>query len=290
MRNATGEAGRDSPTLDSVGRRGTVAYEFVREARRTVLSHSTCTSPWHFFPPSYPDDSGCAYVWLVNPSGGLVGGDEVSVEARLHAGSHVLVTSPSANRVYRTLAEAAVQDVRLSIGPGARLEWFPEVTIPFAGCRFRQSIRVELDPGATVVLWDAMASGRIARRERWAFAEFTNEIDIRTASGAPVIERFRVTPATAGRAAADWDYVGSLFVIGDAIGQDELERLADALALLLDQWPGAVLGGVSRPAGPGLAIKLVARSAADVNDAVTAISAVIRAALWQLPPAVLRRY
>ena len=58
----------------------------------------------------------------------------------------------------------------------------PEVTIPFAGSRFRQSIHVDLAPGATVVLWDAMASGRVAMRERWAFATFENEIFIQTST------------------------------------------------------------------------------------------------------------
>ena len=165
-----------------VGRRGALSYEFERAGPRTVLTRSSCTSPWHHFPPSYLDDSGCAYIWLVNPSGGLVGGDHVSVEAQLHAHTHVLMTSPSANRVYRSLSEPAVQEVRVSVGPGARLEWLPEVTIPFAGSRFRQSICVDLAPGATVILWDAMASGRVAKQERWAFASFENEIRITNVS------------------------------------------------------------------------------------------------------------
>ena len=171
-----------SSVIETVGRRGALSYEFERAGPRTILTRSSCTSPWHHFPPSYLDDSGCAYTWLVNPSGGLVGGDHVSVEAQLHARTHVLMTSPSANRVYRSLSEPALQEIRLSVGPDARLEWLPEVTIPFAGSRFRQSIHVDLAPGATVVLWDAMASGRVARQERWAFASLENEICIRTVS------------------------------------------------------------------------------------------------------------
>ncbi|HKO31555.1 MAG TPA: urease accessory protein UreD, partial [Nitrospiraceae bacterium] len=158
----------DQSVLGTVGRRGALSYEFEQQGSRTILTRSSCSSPWHHFPPSYLDDSGCAYTWLVNPSGGLVGGDYVSVEAQLHTGTHVLMTSPSANRVYRSLSEPAVQEVRISVGPDARLEWMPELTIPFAGSRFRQSIHVDLSPRATVVLWDAIASGRVAMRERWA--------------------------------------------------------------------------------------------------------------------------
>ena len=279
--------------LDTVGRRGVLSYEFEREGQRTVLTRSSCTSPWHHFPPSYLDDSGCAYTWLVNPSGGLVGGDHLSVEAQLYAGTHVLMTSPSANRVYRSVSEPALQDIRLSVGPEARLEWLPEVTIPFAGSRFRQSIHVDLAPGATVVLWDAMASGRVARQERWVFKSIENEIHIRTHLSGSVVERYRLVPdrlpGSVGLVGS-WDYVASLFVIGDAVGADVWKRLDTALAAILEQRPGLVLGAVSSPAAPGLAVKLVARSAPDLTDTFEALWAAVREGLWNLPVPSLRRY
>jgi len=276
-----------------VGRHGALVYEFEREGARTVLTRSSCTSPWHHFPPSYLDDSGCAYTWLVNPSGGFVGGDHVSVEAQLHAGTHVLMTSPSANRVYRSLSEPAVQEVRLSVGPDARLEWLPEITIPFAGSRIRQSIHVDLAPGATLVLWDAIASGRVARQERWAFAMVENEICIRTAMSGSVVERYCLA---AGRLlesvglVESWDYVASLFVIGDAVPRDVWTGLDGVLAAILEQRPALILGGVSAPAAPGLVVKFVARSAPDLTVTMEAIWAAIRKELWNLPIPNLRRY
>jgi len=296
--------------IESVGRRGVLSYEFEREGPRSVLTRSSCSSPWHHFPPSYLDDSGCAYTWLVNPSGGLVGGDHLSVEAQLHAGAHVLLTSPSANRVYRSLSEPVLQEVRLSVGPDARLEWLPEVTIPFAGSRFRQSIHVDLAPGATVILWDAMASGRVARGERWAFASVENEICIRVLAPAekgdspgagqsppvPVpllIERYRLAPGRLPESvglAGSWDYVASLFVIGDAVEADVWKRLDATLAAILEQRPGLVLGAVSTPAAPGLAVKLVAGSAPDLSETLESLWVAIRKELWALPVPNLRRY
>ena len=277
----------------SVGRRGALSYEFEREGPRTVLTRSSCTSPWHYFPPSYLDDSGCAYTWLVNPSGGLVAGDHVSVEAQLHAGTHVFMTSPSANRVYRSLSEPARQDIRLLVGPGARLEWVPEVTIPFAGSRFRQSIHIDLAPDATVALWDAMASGRVARHERWAFASLENEICISGSLGRSVAERYRLAPGLLPESVGlvgSWDYVASLFVIGDAVGADVWKRLDEALATILEERPGLVLGAVSTPALSGLVVKLVARSAPDLTVVQEAMWAAIRKELWDLPAPNLRRY
>ena len=219
--------------------------------------------------------------------------DHVSVEAQLHAGTHVLMTSPSANRVYRSLSEPAVQEVRISVGPEARLEWVPEVTIPFAGSRFRQSIHVDLAPGATVVLWDAIASGRVAMRERWAFAAVENEIRIRTPLGGSVVERYRLVPDRLPESvglAESWDYVASLFVIGDAVDAEVWKRLDVVLAAILEQRPGLVLGAVSTPAAPGLVVKLVARSAPDLTVTLEAIWAAVRKDLWNLPAPNLRRY
>jgi urease accessory protein len=302
-----------------VGRRGALSYEFEREGARTILSRSSCTTPWHHFPPSYLDDSGCAYTWLVNQSGGLVGGDHLSVEAQLHAGAHVLMTSPSANRVYRSVTEPALQEVRLSVGPNARLEWLPEVTIPFAGSRFCQSIHVDLAPGATIILWDAMASGRVAKQERWAFTSVENEICIRGLAPAekgdspgagqspparrgqapirrapvPCVERYRLVPGRLPESVGfvgSWDYVASVFVIGDAVDADVWKRLDVILAAILEQRPSLVLGGVSTPAAPGLVVKLVARSAPDLTVTLEAIWAAVRKELWDLPVANLRRY
>lgn len=280
-------------TLECVGRRGLFRCEFARAGRRTVLTDSFCSTPWHQIPPSYLDDSGCAVQWLVNPSGGLVGGDYVEVEARLHADAHVIMTSPSATRVYRSLADPAVQVIRLSVGPGARLEWVPELTIPFAGSRLRQTIRVDLAEGATVMLWDGLAAGRIARDERWAFAELYNEIRITTPSGAALVERFTVEPSESmrrGSLAMAWDYVASLFVIGEGVSAETWINLEESLARIADQWPGLVLAGVSKPAVPGLAVKLLARSAPDLTLTLKALWVAVRKELWNLPVPNLRRY
>jgi urease accessory protein len=282
-----------SSVLDGVGRRGALSYEFERVGSRTELTRSSCTSPWHHFPPSYLDDCGCAFTWLVNQSGGLVGGDHLSVQAQLHAEAHVFMTSPSANRVYRSLSEPAVQEIRLSVGADARLEWVPEITIPFAGSRFRQSIHVDLAPGATVVLWDAMASGRVARHERWAFDSVENEICICGSLGKSVAERYRLVPGLLPESVGlvgSWDYVASLFIIGDAVEAEVWKRLDEELATILEERPGLLLGAVSIPAVSGLVVKLVARSAPDLTAVQEAMWTAIRKELWGLPAPNLRRY
>ena len=133
-------------------------------------------------------------------------------------------------------------------------------------------------------------------RERWAFASVENEICVRTSLAGSVVERYRLVPGPLPESVGlvgSWDYVASLFIIGDAVDPRSGNVSNVVLAAILERRPGLVLGAVSTPAAPGLAVKFVARSAPDLTETLEAIWAAVRKNLWNLPapePAkVLRR-
>lgn len=277
----------------SVGRVGELRLQYAKRDHQTVITRSYCTTPWHLLPPIYLDETGSAYTLLINPSGGLVGGDSLSINMNLDRNTHVLISAPSANRVYRSDGKLSEQIINITVGPGAILEWLPEHTIPFAGSRFRQSIHATLAPGATIVLWDALASGRMARDERWAFTDLENEIQITTASGKALVERYVLEPASdlgCVGLAEEWDYVASLYIVNDAVSPEIWAGLESKVASILDKLPGRVLGGVSTPAIPGLVIKLLTRTAPDLTHMMDLLWAAAREALWNLAPVSLRKY
>ena len=289
------ESVEHDPAVDftRIGRTGELVLDYIRQGPKTILRHSTSRSPWHFFPPMALDDTGAAYTLLVNPSGGLVGGDHLSLRVTLGPGSHVLFSTPSANRVYRSIAEPSRQDIQLTVGAGAILEWVPELAIPFLGSRFSQQLHVTLGSEATLILWDALAAGRIARGERWRFASFDNEIRVTTSSGASVLERYGLVSESAmgGAGIAEgWDYVASLFILNEAVEEEVWKRLEEKIVPILEDRQGRVLGGVSEPAVRGRVVKLLAKSAPDLNAVFESIWAAARALLWGLPFPALRRY
>ena len=109
----------------------------------------------------------------------------------------------------------------------------------------------------------------------------------------PLVERYCLAPDRLPESVGlveSWDYVASLFVIGDAVDADVWKRLDLILAAILEQRPGLVLGAVSTPAAPGLVVKLVARSAPDLTETLEALWAAVRKDLWDLPVPNLRRY
>jgi urease accessory protein UreH len=88
-----------------------------------------------------------------------------------------------------------------------------------------------------------------------------------------------------------WDYIGSLFIVGDAVSATRWTSLEAALWEVLETQGGhGVLGGVSQPSVPGLVVKLVARSAPIMTHVLMELWTAVRQVLWQLPPAILRKY
>jgi urease accessory protein len=289
------ESVKHDPAADftRIGRTGELVLDYIRQDSKTILRHSSCRSPWHFFPPMALDETGAAYTLLVNPSGGLVGGDHLRIRASLAPQSHVLFSTPSANRVYRSITEPSRQEIQLTVGAGAILEWVPELTIPFLGSRFSQTVHVALESGGTLILWDASAAGRIASGERWRFTSFDNEIKVTTSSGASVLERYRLTSGSGMERAGlaePWDYLASLFILSEAVEEEVWKRLEEKILPILEDRQGRVLGGVSEPAVRGRIVKLLAKSAPDLNAVFESIWATARALLWGLPFPALRRY
>src|SRR6187549_2369470 len=77
---------------------------------------------------------GVCHSVLVHPPGGVVGGDELSIELTLGQGAHALVTTPGATRFYRSAGATATQTLRVVAGAASRLEWLPLETIAYNGC------------------------------------------------------------------------------------------------------------------------------------------------------------
>jgi urease accessory protein len=206
-----------APALPRVGRDGHLRLGFERRGDRTVLARSGFTLPLQVMAALDVDDP-AAVVSMLNPTGGLVGGDRLRIDVDAGPAAHACLTTPSATKVYRAPAAPSVQEVTLRVGDGATVEWVPDHTIPFAGAAFRQSIDVEMGRAGRLIVVDAFAAGRVARGEAWRFSLLESALRIRDAAGWLLIDRF----VLAGD--ARWDglggtegapYFATVAVIGD---------------------------------------------------------------------------
>lgn len=116
---------------------------------------------------------------IINTAGGLTGGDRLDwqVEAAEHA--DVTVTTPAAERIYRTIGGLAEISVSLNVSNGASLRWLPQETILFDNCALRRRIDVDLAGDARLLMLEATIFGRKAMGETVRQAEFRDRWRIR---------------------------------------------------------------------------------------------------------------
>src|ERR1700686_659981 len=110
-------------------------------------------------------EDGTALAHLHNVSGGLLGGDCLTMQVNLASGTKGQVTTTGATRIYRKREgfSATTQCNEVSVGEGALLEYLPDATIPFAGARYLQRTSIELAAGSGVFWWGVFSPGRGGR-------------------------------------------------------------------------------------------------------------------------------
>jgi urease accessory protein len=268
---------------DRIGRDGVLRLAFERRGPRTVLTARRFTLPLQALEPIEVDEPGVSVVSVMNPTGGLVGGDHLLLQAALGPGSHACLTTPSAAKIYRTRGPAAVQEVRIDVGADAVLEYVPDHAIPFAGSFFVQHIEVTLGPAARAILVDAFAAGRVARGEAWSFARLDASLTVRDAAG--VVARDRVCleggrdPARRGMADGA-SYFATMLVLGPSLHVDHLR---------VSGHPGLSVG-VSALRRGGAIVRLLAASAPVLGDAIAEIWAMARRELLGRGPLAARKF
>jgi urease accessory protein len=245
--------------------------------------------PLQALAPMALDHTGEALVMLLNPTGGVLGGDVLDTRVDLGAGARACLTTPSATRVYRSAGAPAVQRFTARVGSGAVLQYVPDHLIPSAGAKLIQRTELYVDEGAVAFVVDAWAAGRVARGEAWRFDLLDTAIAAHDARGPLLLDRACLTGAaerwsglgsTEGRA-----YVATVLALApDRSGGSRLEAaLGEAL-----QVSGA-LGGVSPLSRSGVLARVLAASAPELRGAIDRLWGAWRATVLGVPPLSLRK-
>jgi len=149
---------------------GGVELEAERTARGTVLRRLTERGG---FRARVTGVGAMCEAYLVNPCGGLVGGDDIGYTVQVGAGAHLALSSASAERVYRADGRVTRLHCRMTVAAGATLEWLPQQTLLYDGCHYRRQLHLDADPHARITILEPLALGRTA------FGERLNAVDMR---------------------------------------------------------------------------------------------------------------
>lgn len=242
----------------SIQQAGAAYARAVRFGERTILTHARANSPLHLLTPR----AAHATAWLVTSTfgGGLIGGDHVALDLRVESGARVLVTSQASTKVYRS-DRLTRQTLQAHVADGALLTVLPEPIVPFAGSRFEQRQRYQLEAGASLIALDSMTSGRHARGEHWQFDRYASRIDIERDGRAIFFDHLSLSQ----RDGCVRDRMGSftsyalLVIIGAVFEPLVPELLAAVAAEPADPRSDQIVSAAPIDGGRGVALRLAAR-------------------------------
>ncbi len=236
-------------------------------------------------------EDGTAYLMLLNPTGGVLGGDHLVSHFVQDCDTRVCLTTPSATRVYRASQRPAVIDTRIEVGAGATLEYLPDHVIPHPGAALHQKLRVDLGQGSRAILLDSFASGRVAAGERWDFRELDMRTEVYRCGKPVMLNRTWIRPQSQPvrqiGCMERYDYTATLGIFAD--GFADWQKFAAEMNRELESTP-QIAGGVSLLSREGCLVRLLTVSAWDMNCAAQKLWALARESVLGLSPFDLRKY
>jgi urease accessory protein len=247
------------------------------ELKREEITGRTVLASSHQDPPlkvvrAFTLEDGAALVHLHNVSGGLLGGDDLSLSVRAGTGASVQLTTTGATRIYRPRKDAVttVQQNEITVGENALLEYLPDAIIPFAGARFSQRTSIELASGAGLFWWEIFAPGREARGEIFEYEFLESKTDV-VAAGRPLAaDRIRLEPkkypVSSLARIGPYRYWSTFYICRVGLSSNDWlaaeQRLREVAAQLAR--PGETLWGASTLVEHGLVARCLACHGRDV--------------------------
>ena len=279
--------------IDSnAGRHGELKLVFVHQDDRTVMAQNFFRVPLQVMKPRY-DESGCACVYLLSPTGGVVQGDDYQIEVTLAPNTHVTLTTQASTKVYAMPLQGATQSMWVRVGKDAIFEYLPDSTILFRDANFSQGISLFLEHGAKVALQEIVMPGRLARGETLVFSQYQSCIEMSDSAGLLLYDTCRLQPKcqpylTGLGVLEGYPCWGSWYLVGD-FEMPWWEMLCEFAEPALNQLPKST-GGLSQLHRGGIAIRMLAHSAEVIQATFQTIWNWLKTEHFGLETVDLRKY
>lgn len=229
-----------------------------QRGERTTLAQQSFRAPFHLSKPYWDHDARTLLVQVVNPTAGILSGDRLESEIAVDRHATLLVTTPSASRVFTMRAGAAECHQQFTVAANGWLEVALEPLVPHHGCRYRQTTRIDIAPGGGLFFVDQLMPGRLGHGEAWSWDRLTLDLEARMAGELILRERFDHTGPEL-KALAEFGGSGPTACFANAvlIGDGSLAPLPWLSAVSGLQGDGVRIG-VSALRRAGWSIKIVA--------------------------------
>ncbi|MDR3271729.1 MAG: urease accessory protein UreD [Peptococcaceae bacterium] len=228
-----------------------LALEFKQKTdRTTVISQQYYCLPLQIMEIFQDEERYGAWLYLLNPSGGMLEGDRFDLSFVLHPGAAVRITTPAANKIYKSETDAAVQRLSATLAAHAMLEYTPKHTIPYANANYHQLNTFHLAENSTLFTYDTLTPGRMARGESFQYTRCLLEQSIYIENCLVCKDRSDIRPdrldVRAMGAFAGKQILSAAYMYDARLPEDAIDRLYAAVAEFADIEIGfsALTGGL----------------------------------------------
>lgn len=273
----------DAVTLHA-GWQAELSLAFACRDGATRLAERRHRGPLRVQKPLYPEGPDVCHAIVIHPPGGVVGGDRLQLEAGAGAGAHAVLTTPGAAKWYRANGKTSSQQVRLTAGAGAAIEWLPQESIFYNQAEVALRHDVELAAGASYLGCEILCLGRRASGELFEQGRIAQRTSIRL-DGKPVWwEQGALTPAVQASplGLAGHSVCATLLAVGQPLGAEVLKALR-----ALDDSPRF---GATQASRHVLALRWLGDDSERARELMLAALAIVRPALLGRPAMVPRSW
>lgn len=220
---------------------------FAEDGGTTRLVDRSHFGPLLVQKPLYPEGRRVCQVVVIHPPGGVVGGDELEIAAKVGVSANAQITTPGAAKWYKANGHVSHQNIRLEVSAGGSLEWVPQETIFFDNTDVKLEHRVALEKEASYIGCEILCFGRTASGEAFTGGRIRQRIRVYREDKLVWFEQLRLAGGGAAMknplVLANSTVCATLIAVGKAVPAGVLEAAREGMGNIAN---GAGQMGISQ--------------------------------------------
>ena len=151
-----------------------------------TIHQAKCTAPLKLMKVFNDKRDGRCEIPILHSSGGIVGGDQLTINVNAEENSSAICSSVAAQKVYGSRERSklnpagswANQKCFFQLGKNADFEWIPQELIVYQGGLFEQNMTVKVAPSSSFLCVDLVRLGRTAAGEQLGSGVWRSSLEI----------------------------------------------------------------------------------------------------------------
>lgn len=209
--------------------KGAASLTVERVAGESAITSAQATSPLKLLAPRSRGTS--VWAFLSNFGGGVVAGDETSLNIQVGQEARCFLGTQASTKVYRNPhGRPCGHRTRATVAEGGLLVYAPDPVQAFADSAYVQRQEFHLAESAGLVLLDWLSAGRSECGERWAFRRYQSRNDVFVNGERRVLDALRLDSADSQIASAHrmgrYQCLAMLLLVGPSLAAEASRMLA----------------------------------------------------------------